>query len=80
MSLSLGRRIKVERARVGLSQKELASDSDISQNSLSLIEKDQTDPRVSTITKIAKRLGVSTDYLVGLSEEPQDRTHAEAVG
>jgi transcriptional regulator with XRE-family HTH domain len=67
---ALGERIRQERRRVGLSQTALAQRIDISPTALNDIETGKTpDPRVSRIKAIADTLQVSTDYLVGLTDD-----------
>jgi transcriptional regulator with XRE-family HTH domain len=71
---SLGRRVMSARMRRGVRQGELARAIGVSQNTLSLIEKGETqDPRSSIITNIARVLHVSTDYLLGLTDEIEPR-------
>jgi transcriptional regulator with XRE-family HTH domain len=64
MGETLGDRIRMQRARLRMSQSTLAKKIGISLTSMSAIETGQTDPRASRITKIAEVLGVSTDYLL----------------
>jgi transcriptional regulator with XRE-family HTH domain len=65
MAETLGDRIRMHRARLRLSQTELGDRVGLSTNSISLIEADRTDPRVSVVRRIAQVLGVSVDYLLG---------------
>ena len=73
MGETMGDRIRMHRARLRLSQRALGERVGVSQNGISLIETGEVDPRASLIQKIAKVLGVTTDYLFGESstdEEP----------
>ena len=72
MSETLGDRIRIQRARLRMSQGELAKKVGISQNALSAIEAGDTDPRASRIKPLAKALGVSTDYLLGCEDEESE--------
>jgi transcriptional regulator with XRE-family HTH domain len=45
---------------------------------MSAIETGQTDPRASRIKAIAKVLGVSTDYLLGMDEKSEHLATAVA--
>ena len=69
MAETLGDRIRIERARLRLSQTELGKLVGLSTNAISLIEAGQVDPRASRIVAIAYALGVSADYLLGLKDE-----------
>lgn len=60
----LGRNIKVERVRKGLSQEELAELADTTRRSISLIENGLQHPKIISVIKLAKVLDVSIDYLV----------------
>ena len=68
MTDSLGMRIRLARVRQGVRQTELARRIGISGNAMNQIELGDTDPRASRIKAIATELGVSADYLLGLSE------------
>jgi transcriptional regulator with XRE-family HTH domain len=70
---SLGERLRVARARLRMSQAELARKIGISTISMNQIETGNSDPRASRITKMAEVLGVSTDYLLrGRKDEDED--------
>jgi len=72
MAETLGDRIRMHRARLRLSQTELAKRIGISLTSMSAIEAGHTDPRASRIKALAKALGVSTDYLLGCEDEESE--------
>lgn len=64
MELSnLGKRIKSERQKRGITQQQLAEQIDISTNFMSLIENGRN-MSVDTLVKIANVFGVSVDYLL----------------
>lgn len=64
MELSnLGRRIKSERQKRGITQQQLAERIDISTNFMSLIENGRN-MSVDTLVNIANVFGVSVDYLL----------------
>jgi transcriptional regulator with XRE-family HTH domain len=65
MTETLGDRIRQARARLRLTQAELARRIGISTTAMNAIESGATDPRVSRVTAMAEVLGVSMDYLVG---------------
>lgn len=51
----------------------------ISKSTLSNIENDKRDPGADVIRKLAKHYGVSTDYLLGLTDIKTPETNARAV-
>ena len=63
--LTLGERIRLERKRYGMTQKELADRSHISKTAMNDLEQGRTrDPSLSVATRIARALGLSLDHLV----------------
>ncbi len=63
-------RLKEAREQKGLSQSELADLAHVSRQAYSLYERDLRRPNWETMIVLAKALGVSVDYLLGLSEDP----------
>ena len=61
----IGSRIKQERERQNLSQKELASKADINVSVMNRIESGERSVRDDEILKISNILNVTTDYLLG---------------
>ncbi len=68
--MNLGRSIKLCRTNRGLSQEELARKVGLSASYISLIEKGDRDPAISTAEKIATALGVPMSLLTFLAAEP----------
>lgn len=61
----LAENIKKYRSKAGLTQEALARKADVSYNTIIKIEsKGITDPRVGTLSKIAKALNVKLDMLI----------------
>ncbi|HSQ25664.1 MAG TPA: cupin domain-containing protein [Anaerolineales bacterium] len=60
--LTLGTKLKLLREERGLSQRELARRAGISANSVSLIERDENSPSVSTLQSLAESLMVKMGY------------------
>jgi len=60
----LGARIKQLREERGLEQKAFAFDCEIGRTQLYMIENGKTNPRLSTLLKIAKGLEISVDELL----------------
>lgn len=61
-------RIKELRLEKGLSQRKLAEETGISQQSLSFYEKGDRNPKIETWQRLADYFGVSVSYLQGLSK------------
>jgi transcriptional regulator with XRE-family HTH domain len=75
MAETLGDRIRMQRARLRLSQGALAKQIGVSVMAISAIENGNVDPRASRIKKLAEVLGVTTDYLL----EPEKATVGQDV-
>ena len=60
----LAKKIRAARKKLRQSQTEVAFNCDISVETLSLIEREETDPRLSTIQKIAAYLGTTVRELL----------------
>ena len=69
MTETMGDRIRMQRARLRMSQAELGKKIGLTVNSVSALESGQVDPKVSKLKAIAEVFDVSTDYLLGLSEQ-----------
>lgn len=63
LEMEIGERIKKVREARGLSQKEVATMIKMDQSQYSKLEKDKTDPSVSTLAKVAKALGTQLSDL-----------------
>lgn len=60
---SFSEKVKEQRAMLGLSQKELAQKAGIGYRTITAYEAGDCFPRAATMYKLAKALGVSTEYL-----------------
>jgi transcriptional regulator with XRE-family HTH domain len=65
----IGKRIKAKRVEIGMTQKGLADKVDISPSAINQFEKGEKKPSSEVLAHIANELGVSTDYLLGASDE-----------
>lgn len=65
----LGERIKSLRMCKGLNQVEMAKIFGVTKQSVSNWENENIMPSIDMLIKIAKFFGVSTDYILGLSEK-----------
>ncbi|MEA4832386.1 MAG: helix-turn-helix transcriptional regulator [Oscillospiraceae bacterium] len=75
MSIFSDRMISLRKGR-GLSQYEFSRAINISRSTISGYETEGKEPNYETLCRFADFYGVSTDYLLGKSDEP---THADAV-
>lgn len=80
----LGKRIVAAREQLGWSQRELVRVSRVGQNNLSALEQGKKPSvRADTVVRLAEALGVSADFLLGLTDDstptrsPQHRTAAQ---
>ena len=71
----LGQRIKLLRQKNSLTQDSLAKVIGISRGSLSMIEIDKREPDNETLNKIANYFNVTTDYLLGRTDESNPRNN-----
>jgi transcriptional regulator with XRE-family HTH domain len=63
-------RLREARMEKGLSQRDLSRLCGLGDNQLYRYETEKTNPSAEHITLIAEKLGISIDYLLGLSNEP----------
>jgi transcriptional regulator with XRE-family HTH domain len=80
--MTIGGRLKRQRVRRGYSQTELAERSGVKQSLISRIENGSRDnPSADVLRGLAKALGCTTDYLIGMheDEESEELPTAEAL-
>ena len=78
--LSFGERIAVLRKRQSLTQKELGTESEIHWNTIARLERGKlTDLPGKAIARLAKALGTTSDYLLGLSEREDPSEYMPAA-
>lgn len=68
---TLGNRLKRARQNINKTQKQISDILGISIGTLSGYERDYRDPDTETLNKLAEIYGVSTDYLLGRTENPK---------
>lgn len=73
------KRLKELRETKGLNQRELAAKIDVSNGSISYYEKCQRLPDIETAYKLSEFFGVSSDYLLGLSDVKSKDTNIQAT-
>lgn len=64
-----GDRIKQLRESLHITQKDVSERLDISESQVYRYEKDEIEPRADVVVKFASLFNVSTDYLLGVSDE-----------
>jgi transcriptional regulator with XRE-family HTH domain len=70
--MNIGSAIQMCRAKRRLSQAEVARRAECSVSYLSMLENSQRDPTLSTVTKIARALGVPIEILFFLGAEKSE--------
>lgn len=68
----LGKRIREERSKIGLTQEKLAEFADISPAYMGRIERGERNITVKTLVRIANALGTTIDYLLKDTIEVED--------
>lgn len=66
---ALGKRIREERLKLNLTQEQLAESIDVSNSYIGQIERGERSLTLETLVRIAKRLGITIDYLLKESIE-----------
>lgn len=75
--MTLGERIKSVREKMGISQRELATKSEVAQGTISMLENGKVEElRSEGLRRVAEVLRTSTDYLLGIDK---DITLAEII-
>ena len=75
---TIGYRISKARRYMNMNQKELALKANIPEGSLSRYENDIREPKAQALVQIADALKVSTDYLLGLTDEMEIQNNSLA--
>jgi len=66
----LSDRLRIIREKKGLTQRDLSRMCNLGINQISRYETGTSDPTIHTLRAIADQLEVSTDYLLGLTDDP----------
>lgn len=75
---TLGERVRKLRITKNLTIKGLATISNVSEETISNIEKSRTTPNISTLNKICQGLSTSNTYLLNIDEWPEN-TQSEII-
>lgn len=70
--MSFGKRLLEARKKKSISQEEMASHIDTKGPAIGRYERDEMTPSIDAATKMAKVLGVSLDWLVGITDMELD--------
>ena len=62
--MSLGQRIRKSRLALRITQEQLAIPLGVTPQHISALEKDKADPSLDLLSRLAKELGVTVDYLL----------------
>lgn len=71
--MDISTRIKKERLNLKLTQKKLAKQLGISQKTVSSYERGKCIPPIDILKKLAETFNVTTDYLLGITDEHFDK-------
>lgn len=78
--MAIGKRVHRLRQKCKLTQQELATRAKVSQAIISKLETDERDNVTSDVLKgLARALGCTTDYLVGMHEDEESQLEAASV-
>lgn len=69
--MTFSKRLVLLRKNKGLTQKQIASEFSLSPYGYQRYEYGEREPAISVATKMAEFFGVSLDYLVGRTDNPQ---------
>lgn len=64
-------RLKGQRIARGITQAEMAREFGVSARTIYMWESGERKPDITTLVQIAKYMEVTTDYLLGLTDDPQ---------
>ena len=65
MKSKFAQNVLLFRKQMGLSQRALAKEIEVSQKAIDSWERDVTEPKASNIIKLSRFFGVTCDYLLG---------------
>lgn len=77
--MTIGKRLKQLRESSQLSRKELADKLDVSHWAIAKYETDERYPDHDTITRLSVIFGVTTDYLLGRTDDPTPRDGTSTI-
>ena len=75
----LPERLRIAREKRSFSQRELAKRCQLGINQINRYENGVTDPSATVLMSIAQALEVSTDYLLGLVDDPKEKFYVNEL-
>jgi transcriptional regulator with XRE-family HTH domain len=75
---TFGSRLQALRNKIGLTQEEFAKKFQISKSAVGMYERDEREPSFELVKRFADFFGVTTDYLLGRTDDPNGRSIPEA--
>lgn len=75
----IGKRIKQSREKLLMEQQELAKRMNLTKSAVSKVESGNVDVNSSSLEKYSKILGVSVNYLLGVTDDPSPTPHIIAA-
>ncbi len=82
MNTTFGQKIKSLREELDLTQTQVAERIPMNQSNYSKIERDQQEPDLQQLKRLAEIFGVSADYLLGITQDEvivKDATFARKI-
>jgi len=73
-----GKRLKDIRINLGFRQEDFA-DIGIQQSQISKYENNKQEPTPDTMASIAKKLNITTDYLLGITDNPNEKLSLDTM-
>lgn len=66
----IGERVRARRMARGMTQLQLGEAAGLEESAISHVETGRREPRARALTRLARALACSSDYLLGLREKP----------
>ena len=74
-----GKRMRDRRRGLGVTQAQLAETAGTAQARISQIENGESEPSIDVLMRLARALGVTTDYLLGRVDDPEANAQADPI-
>jgi transcriptional regulator with XRE-family HTH domain len=77
LAIAFGRVLRDLRKQAGLTQEQLGFEAELERNYISMLERGERQPTLTSLMKLAKPLGIKTSHLVALVEAAVGMSHDE---
>lgn len=77
LAITFGRVLRDLRKQAGLTQEQLGFDAELERNYISMLERGERQPTLTTLIKLARPLRRKASYLVALVETAIDQTDGD---